>query len=259
MTALHLADPRDAADLGAFLARLLRYDKAAAVRLRTANDALAVFARLPLGESGPLVIRTAALAAPPAGAASARTAADDAGELDLTVSAGQLLDGIDSAHAGADTGTDAGALPLPAPITGPAWAGLLPPRTPWEHVADLPIGPLAAAVRAAVTEFRRESADPDGLAEAIWSRQVHPSGLTLRALHAAHLVGLLQPSGSERSGSGQPGSGQPGSGQPGPSEPSGTVALHRHPAWLRLTAPRGSVIIRRAPAIGSGLGLTPTR
>ncbi len=243
MTALHLADPRDAADLGAFLARLLRYDKAAAVRLRTANGALAVFARLPLGESGPLVIRTAALADPPARTASGRTASgrisgvgDDAGELDLTVSAGQLLDGIDNTHASAGAGT----LPLPVPITGPAWAGLLPPRTRWEHVADLPVGPLAAAVRAAVTEFRRESADPDGLAEAIWSRQVHSSGLTLRALHAAHLVGLLQQSSPERSG-------------------AGTVALHRHPAWLRLTAPRGSVIIRRAPAIGSGLGLTPTR
>jgi len=235
MTALQLADPRDAADLGAFLARLLRYDKAAAVRLRTANDALAVFARLPLGESGPLVIRTAALAA------RQERVAEDVGELDLTVSAGQLLDGIDRAVAVTGAGdvsaegasADAGALPLPAAITGPAWAGLLPPRTAWEHVADLPTGPLTAAVQAAVTEFRRESTDPDGLAEAIWSRQVHPSGLTLRALHAAHLVGLLQQ--------------------------SGTVALHRHPAWLRLTAPRGSVIIRRSPAIGAGLGLTPTR
>ncbi len=236
MTALRLADPRDAADLGAFLARLLRYDKAAAVRLRTANNALAVFARLPLGDNGPLVIRTAALASGP------EQAPPSAGELDLTVSAGQLLDGIDAAPAPTRDGnatdanvadTDAGILPLPAPITGPAWAGLLPPRTSWEHVADLATGPLGAAVQAAVVEFRRESTDPDGLAEAIWSRQVHPSGLTLRAVHAAHLVGLLQQSPS--------------------------IALHRHPAWLRLTAPRGSVIIRRSPAIGSGLGLTPTR
>ncbi|MHA6760087.1 serine/threonine-protein kinase [Streptacidiphilus sp. PAMC 29251] len=226
MTALQLADPRDAAEISAFLARLLRYDKAAAVRLRTANGALAVFARLPLGESGPLVIRTAALASPgPATSASTPEGREDVGQLDLTVSAGQLLDGID--EAAAET------LPLPAAITGPAWAGLLPPRTSWEHVDDLATAPLTAAVQAAVTEFRRESTDPDGLAEAIWSRQVHASGLTLRALHAAHLVGLLRQ--------------------------SETVALHRHPAWLRLTAPRGSVIIRRAPAIGSGLGLTPTR
>jgi hypothetical protein len=222
MTALQLADAAETADLGAFLTRLLRYDKAAAVRLRTANGALAVFARLPLGENGPLVIRTAALDLP-TDAGEPREAAAD---LDLTVSAGQLLDGIEL-HGGST------ALPLPAPITGPAWAGLLPPRTSWEFVADLPVPQLVAAVQAAVTEFRRDGADPDGLAEAIWSRRVHPSGLTLRALHAAHLVGLLRQ--------------------------SDTVALHRHPAWLRLTAPRGSVIIRRAPAAGSGLGLTPTR
>jgi hypothetical protein len=55
----------------------------------------------------------------------------------------------------------------------------------------------------------------------------------MRAVHAAHLVGLLRQ--------------------------SRTVALHRHPAWLRITAPRGAVIVRRAPALGAGLGLSPTR
>jgi hypothetical protein len=215
MTALQLADPRETAALAGFLGQLLRFDKAAAVRLQTANGALAVFARLPLGLTGPLVIRTVALAPQTTGA-----------ELDLTLSAGQLLDGMDPSVSSDE-------LALPAPITGPAWAGLLPPRAPWEHVADLPSAPLVAAVRAAVTEFKRESTDPDALAESIWSRQVHPSGLTLRGLHAAHLVGLLQH--------------------------SETVALHRHPAWLRLTAPRGSVVVRRAPAIGAGLGLSPTR
>lgn len=225
MTVLQLSDASETADLAAFLARLLRYDKAAAVRLRTANHALAVFARLPLGQSGPLVIRTAPLAAAGSDESSLSLPA-----LDLTVSAGQLLEGIDPA-------ARSGELPLPASITGPAWAGLLPPRTAWEHVADLSTAPLDAVVRAAVTEFKRHSSDPqpdgDAVAEAIWSRQVHPSGLTVRALHAAHLVGLLQQ--------------------------SGTVALHRHPAWLRLTAPRGSVVVRRSPAIGAGLGLSPTR
>ncbi|MEZ0090306.1 hypothetical protein [Streptacidiphilus sp. EB129] len=241
VTALHLADPSEAADLGAFLTRLLRFDKAASVRLQTANRALAVFARLPLGDNGPLVIRTAPLA-------------DDLG-LDRTVSAGQLLDAIDAVTvtlaaevdpagtddavgaapeaAGASSTAPGGELVLPAAVTGPAWAGLLPPRSGWEHVTDLPTAPLGAAVRAAVTEFRRETDDADALAEAIWSRQVHPSGLTLRAVHAAHLVGLLQRTDS--------------------------VALHRHPAWLRLSGPRGYVITRRAPAIGAGLGLTPTR
>lgn len=232
MTRLRFADARDSADLGAFLARLIRFDKAAAVRLQTAGVGLAVFARLPLGETGPLAIRTARLAA--------------ATPLDLTVSAGQLLDALDDldpdldrdseragVRAGARAGAEPGELELPGAITGPAWAGLLPPRTGWEHLADLPTEPLRAAVRAAVTEFRREGADADALAEAIWSRQVHPSGLTLRAVHAAQLTGLLQQ----------------------PDE----VALHRHPAWLRLSGPGGYVITRRAPAPGAGLGLTPRR
>ena len=217
VTAIRFADPREAPALGAFLTRLLRYDKAAAVRLQTANGALAVFGRLPLGESGPLVVRTVPL----------ETQAEAQSALDTTVSAGQLLDGI-----GDDTG-DAADLVLPPSVTGPSWAGLLPPRSSWEHVADLDTALLDAAVQAAITEFRQEGTDPDALAESIWSRQVHPSGLTMRAVHAAHLVGLLRQ--------------------------SRTVALHRHPAWLRITAPRGAVIVRRAPALGAGLGLSPTR
>ncbi|QMU68027.1 hypothetical protein [Streptacidiphilus sp. P02-A3a] len=214
MTAVHLADPREAADLGAFLTRLLRFDKGAAVRLQTANLGLALFARLPLGDSGPLAVRTARLAAEPTGAAA---------PVDVTLSAGQLLEAVGS-------GSE---LELPPAITGPSWAGLLPPRGGWEHLRDLPTAPLRAAVSAAVTEFRRETDDQDALAESIWSRQVDPSGLTLRALHAAQLVGLLQQ--------------------------SDHVAVHRHPAWLRLSAPRGYVIVRRAPAPGNGLGLSPAR
>jgi hypothetical protein len=229
VTALQLADAREAADLGAFLSRLIRFDKAAAVRLQTAGLGLAVFARLPLGETGPLAVRTARLA--------------EELPADLTVSAGQLLDAVDALAAAPAPqavpeqapAADAAPSPLalPSPITGPAWAGLLPPRSGWEHLADLPTEPLREAVRAAITEFQRESADPEALAESIWSRRLHPSGLTLRAVHAAYLIGVLHQ--------------------------TGTVALHRHPAWLRLSAPRGYVIIRRAPAPGTGLGLTPTR
>ncbi|MFC1399902.1 MULTISPECIES: hypothetical protein [Streptacidiphilus] len=229
VTAIRFADPREAPALGAFLSRLLRYDKAAVVRLQTANGALAVFGRLPLGENGPLVVRTAPLATQ----SQLQTQSQPQPQpqsLDATVSAGQLLDGI-AEHA--EGGENAADLVLPPPVTGPSWAGLLPPRTSWEHVADLDTALLDAAVQAAITEFRQEGADPDALAESIWSRQVHPSGLTMRAVHAAHLVGLLRQ--------------------------SRTVALHRHPAWLRITAPRGAVIIRRAPAPGAGLGLSPTR
>ncbi|MEY9845307.1 hypothetical protein [Streptacidiphilus sp. MAP5-3] len=250
---LRFAEPQEVAPLADFLTRLLRYDRAAAVRLQTAGATLAVFARIPLGEAGPLVIRTARLA--------------QAHPLDVTVSAGQWLEELSrepqesgSANEGErlgkredlgareDLGEDEDGLVLPPSITGPAWAGLLPPRSGWEHVADLPTAPLGAAVAAAVAEFRRAGqpdmggadgadgaesaggAGGDALAEAIWSRRVHPSGLTLRALHAAYLTGLLRQ--------------------------APQLALHQHPAWLRLTAPRGSVIVRRASTPGAGLGLS---
>jgi hypothetical protein len=210
---LRLAEPQEAAPLADFLERLLRYDRAAAVRLQTAGTALAVFARLPLGQTGPLVIRTARLARPL--------------PLDITVSAGQWLEELARDPAATD-------VTLPPAITGPSWAGVLPPRSGWEHVEDLATAPLAAAVSAAIVEFRK-AAEPaqggDALAETIWSRRVHPSGLTLRAVHAAHLTGLLRQ--------------------------SPQLALHRHPSWLRLTAPRGSVAIRRSTP-GLGLSLTPS-
>ncbi|WP_042379250.1 hypothetical protein [Streptacidiphilus melanogenes] len=210
---LRLAEPQEAAPLADFLERLLRYDRASAVRLQTAGTTLAVFARLPLGRTGPLVVRTARLA--------------QALPLDVTVSAGQWLEELARDTAVTD-------VPLPPAITGPSWAGLLPPRSGWEHVEDLATAPLGAAVAAAIGEFRKaaEAAEGgDALAEAIWSRRVHPSGLTLRALHAAHLTGLLRQ--------------------------SPQLALHRHPSWLRLTAPRGSVAIRRSTP-GLGLSLTPS-
>lgn len=257
-TGLTLAMPGEAGPLAAFLERLLRFDRAAVVRLRTAPApapvplpspttsaaaapaasttpaALALFARLPLGDPAPLVMRTLLLAPDPATGPTA---------LDLTVSAGQLLDALAPL-----TSAQAVRLPLPPAVTGPAWAGLLPPRSGWQRLDALPAAPLAAAVRAAVTEFRRAAeqavpAQADGVsvltkedaAEGIWSRRVHPSGVTVRMLHAAQLSGLLHPSGS--------------------------VTVHRHPSWLRLSTPHGAVIARQAPAPGTGLGLTltPTR
>lgn len=51
MTVLHLADAGEAADLGAFLARLVHYDRAAAVRLQAHGTTLAVFGRPPRSRS----------------------------------------------------------------------------------------------------------------------------------------------------------------------------------------------------------------
>ncbi|GAA2232831.1 MULTISPECIES: hypothetical protein [Kitasatospora] len=230
---LILADAGEAADLVAFLERLLRFDRAAAVRLQAVPSAgagggagvpgggvLAVFGRLPLGSSGALAIRTARLA--------------ELGEpTDVTVSAGQLLESVDE---------QAGTVPVPAAVTGPAWAGLLPPRTGWQLLAEPPALRVFPELMAAVSEFKtRSEAVPehhrtravlDGLADEIWSRPLTAAPeVPLRAVHAAYVMGFLRP--------------------------AVPLAVHRAGAWLRLSAPAGSVAVRTAAAPGSGLGLSP--
>ena len=213
---LRFADAREAADLAAFLERLLHYDRAAAVRLQAGGGALAVFGRPPSFDV--LAIRTARLA--------------DAHDFDVTVSAGDLLESLPA------EGPGAGA--LPAPVTGPPWAGVLPPRGGWRERPGLP-GPVAlrAALTAAVTEFRardealpedrRTRAERDRIGHDIWSRTLADTELPLRAVHAAQSLGFLR------------------------AAPDFPVALLTTGSWLRLRTPYGSVALRRAGAAG-GLG-----
>lgn len=213
---LRFADAREAADLGAFLGRLLHYDRAAAVRLQAGGGALAVFGRPPSFDV--LAIRTARLA--------------DAHDFDVTVSAGDLLEALPG------EGRDDAA--LPAPVTGPPWAGVLPPRGGWRERSGLP-GPVAlrAALTAAVNEFRvrdealpedrRTRAERDRIGHDIWSRTLADTELPLRAVHAAQSLGFLR------------------------ADPAFPVALLTAGSWLRLRTPYGSVALRRAGAAG-GLG-----
>ncbi|WP_431946066.1 hypothetical protein [Actinacidiphila sp. bgisy167] len=230
MTApLRLAEAREADGFAAFLARLLRWDKAAVVRLRASGTALAVFGQPPFG-AGVLAVRTAELD-------------EDTGDLDSTVSAGQLLDGIDDV-----TGTVA----VPASVTGPAWTGLLPPRGGWERVRGLPSEEdVRAVAAAAVTEFRdrsealrpesRTRAELDAIADDIWSRQLGATGLPLRVVHAAHALGFLRPVRTP---------------VPAPRATTEQPAVQLLAAgpWLRLRTPYGSVAIRRGP---QGLSVSP--
>jgi hypothetical protein len=264
---LVLAESGGAADLAAFLARLLRFDRAAAVRLQAVrgprgDGVLAVFGRLPLGTSGAVAIRTSRLGpsadaaagvgptdagatdtastdapstddgATDAGAAAAGSTAPD---VDVTVSAGQLLDGVEA---------ESGLVVVPAPVTGPAWAGLLPPRRGWQLVGEPPAFEVVPELMAGVREFReRSEAVPehhrtrpvlDALADEIWSRPLTAlPELPLRAVHAAYVIGFLKP------------------GAP--------LTVHRAGGWLRLSAPAGSIAVRRSAAPGAGLGLSPLR
>lgn len=232
MTVLRLADVREAADVAAFLARLLRWDKAAAVRLQAASGVLAVFGHPPFGDV--LAVRTAELA--------------EAVDLDATVSAGQLLDGVSEVG---------GTVAVPPTVTGPSWAGLLPPRGGWRRVEGLPPAEgVRGAAAAVVAEFRarteelppqrRTRAELDALAEEIWSRTLGNSGLPLRAVHAAHALGFLRQVRIAVTARGGP--------APAAVEAQRLVLLAAGP-WLRLRTPYGSVAVRRAGA-GTSLGLS---
>ncbi|MCL7429470.1 hypothetical protein [Streptomyces sp. YS415] len=214
MTVLHLADEGEAADLAAFLSRLLHYDRAAAVRLQAAGTALAVFGRPPSFEV--LAIRTARLAKPYEDGLKVT--------LDVTVSAGELLEALDLAAATAV---------VPGAVTGPPWAGVLPPRSGWRAEPGLPDPEaLRAMVGAAVAEFRarteelgpegRTRAELDRIGRDIWSRAVGSTRLPVRAVHAAQSLGFLR------------------------AADEASVGLFSSGAWLRLRTPYGTVAVRRA-------------
>ncbi|MEU5469522.1 hypothetical protein [Streptomyces lydicus] len=239
MTALHLADDGEAADLAAFLARLIHYDRAATVRLQAGGGVLAVFGRPPSFEV--LAIRTARLA-------------EDT-TLDTTVSAGELLEGIEESR---------GALTVPASVTGPPWTGLLPPRGGWQRVPGLPTPEaLTRAVAAAVTEFRardealppqhRTRAERDRIGREIWSRTLGDTHLPLRAAHAAQSLGFLRP---VRAGALTTGGGVPAAQVQAPP-----LSLLSAGGWLRLSTPYGSIAVRTGGPAGltglSGLTVTP--
>ncbi|MDX3314105.1 hypothetical protein ACWGH3_15515 [Streptomyces sp. NPDC054884] len=220
MTVLHLADEGEAADLAAFLSRLLHYDRGAAVRLQAAGTALAVFGRPPSFEV--LAIRAVRLAKPYEDGIDVT--------LDVTVSAGQLLESV------AESAATAG---VPAAVTGPPWAGVLPPRGGWRPEAGLPApDALRAAVGAAVAEFRsrteelaaelRTRAELDRIGREIWSRTIGDTGLPVRAVHAAQSLGFLRPAA-------------------GP----GDLTLLSLGGWLRLRTPYGSIAVRRAGRLGA--------
>lgn len=250
------ADRREP-ELGAFLGRLLRWDKAAVVRLRSAEGepVLGVFGHPPFG--GVLAVKSVALTGE--GAAVA---------VDATVSAGQLLDAVVRQAA------DGGEFALPGSVTGPAWAGLLPPREGWRREALLDAAAVRQAASAVVAEFRartealppeqRTRAELDALAEELWSRPLPAaawagsgpgsdpgsgtdfgpgsgSGLTLRIVHAAHALGFLRAPARADAPAGD-----------------GEFAVLTAGPWVRLRTGYGSVAARTASA-ASGLTFSPRR
>ncbi|MFE9807835.1 hypothetical protein [Streptomyces sp. NPDC005548] len=236
MTVLHLADAGEAADLGAFLARLVHYDRAAAVRLQAQGTTLAVFGRPPSFEV--LAIRTARLAKP------YEYGLDD--NLDVTVSAGELLESVDESAATAT---------VPGAVTGPPWAGVLPPRGGWRQEPGLPApDAVRATVAAVVAEFRsrtqelapelRTRAELDRLGREIWSRPLGDTSLPVRAAHAAQSLGFLRPV-APTAPRVRPTAARAADDRRLLSD-EGELGLYSSGAWLRLRTPFGSIAVRRA-------------
>ncbi|MGW7621148.1 hypothetical protein ACWGLG_35975 [Streptomyces antimycoticus] len=264
---LHFADAGEAADLAAFLARLIHYDRAAAVRLQAGGGVLAVFGRPPSFEV--LAIRTARLEAI-IGTDATTAGASGPGALDTTVSAGELGDALDTARAGRTADgpevRDRGlVVTVPQAVTGPPWAGVLPPRGGWRRVSGLPgVDEVHGAVAAAVAEFRardaelpeerRTRAERDRIGHEIWSRTLGDTGLPLRAVHAAQSLGFLRPVRAAAPAASATGAGSGvATATPGPTaEP---LALLAAGGWLRLRTPYGSIAVRTSGL--SGLSVTP--
>jgi hypothetical protein len=214
MTELVFGSGRDGAALGAYLERLLHFDKTAAVRAVGTGPALAAYSGPPFGGRPVLSLRLAALQ-------------PGAEPFDLTVSAGKLLDGL---------AADERTLTLPPALSGgPSWAGLLPPRTGWTRLGLIAVRTLAQAANEGNADFRfralgLDRAALDALGEEIWSRTVHAvdgadgvSTLTLRTAHAAQALGFLGPD---------------------PERSEEFALLARIGRWLRLDAPYGTVLQR---------------
>ncbi|WP_034267936.1 hypothetical protein [Actinospica robiniae] len=214
MTAVEFGSGRDGAALGAYLQRLLHFDKSAAVRVVGVGHALAAYAGPPFGGQPVLALRLAALK-------------PDTPPFDVTVAAGALLEGL---------AEDDQTLTLPRPLTGgPSWAGLLPPRTGWTRLGLVSVRALAQAANEGNSDFRfralgLDRSGLDALGEEIWSRAVQSvdgadgaSTLTLRTAHAAHALGFLGP---------------------GPEASEEFAPLARIGRWLRLDAPYGTVLQR---------------
>ena len=211
------------AGLTAYLGRLVGMDNRGAVRMQARGTVLGVWGGPPLEV---VSLRPVALAA--------------SLDIDVTVSAQRLLDRLLEALVDAQLPDDAApiVITLPPPVSGPSWAGLLPPRSGWTTLAVVPAGSVFDAVRVGIEAFGRRAdliaeeqrirAVLDAIAADVWNRPV-VAGVPLRAAHAAELTGLL---GRE-----------------------GEVTALDTATWQRLSCPGGSVAVRKDSGSGLSLGV----
>ncbi|MGH3614911.1 MAG: hypothetical protein ACRDRK_20420 [Pseudonocardia sp.] len=133
MTSLHIPDPAERDDLGAFTARVVRLDRSAQVRL--------------CGDGG----RVTAWAATPFDVVATRSVRGTLNPRDVTVAASGLLTALAvDRSATVDPGSDGG-----------MWLGELPPCSGWSLVDDVPAAELETLMERGLA-VARESAGPLG-------------------------------------------------------------------------------------------------
>jgi hypothetical protein len=202
--------PADAADLAAFLSRVVRLDPAALVRLRAGGGATTAYVRLPFGV---LVSRSASVPEAPA---------------DVTVGAAALLAVVEAAAA--DT---VAVLPNRQDA---AWRGQLPPVAGWQQLDRVPVDVVARLVRAGAATLRSMGARGTAAGESLLDHEAltvagagRTVALPLRVLSAVWRMGFL---GDRAVGS-----------------PEETVVVSATGNWVRLAAPYGSAYHQVTPAL----------
>jgi hypothetical protein len=215
MSALKIPDPAERGDLGSFVARVVRLDATAPVRLRAGDGRVAVWAPTPFDA---LVTRSVRGALEP---------------VDVTASASGLLTALTVERA-----------ETVDPGPGALWPGELPPDEGWSPVDDVPAADLERLTERGLA-VARENAGPHGPPTSVLDQVVltvtpdpGPEGtgrrgpavkVPMRCLFALSGMGFLGPVGDAAAGD--------------------VVRVSATGSWLRLDARYGAVVRRRVTAL----------
>ncbi|SMY12793.1 hypothetical protein [Brevibacterium jeotgali] len=185
-------DPTALQDWKTLIARAAHADEDAAVRMAVANDVL-VLTVAPLhphglGDSMPLVLGMRML--------RLRSPAMDG--LDVVVDARALLDRFARLEAAGDRDEASAAdqpvlgIPIPPAEVRAPWAGISPPRGPWEPLGTVSVGSLTGVAEAGIEEVAQGTPEKagslavDSLRKQVWSRTALEVGYTPESSDVEH-------------------------------------------------------------------------
>ena len=217
-------DAQTLADLATLVQRAKRIEAQGGIRLVGHGSLLVAYVAALHGVGLPTVLgmRVARLAVP--------------STVDVTVELRALTDRFARAEPGAV------ALPLPpAQMAGVRWAGVSPPRSGWDPVAEVSVAQARElAVSGIVAVAGASPVETVGMRSQIWGRDWAdaggaPAGLTFGAetlgfLPAATLPGAALPAEETERAAHRP----------------APLTVHRQGSWWRLTTPRGYVLARQS-------------